>query len=161
MATRRDHFLYFQSALLVCVNRVIFPVVLAHEFRVRVQTRPVVLRVAQYAFYVFIVLASSPHVHLHPLFSSFLLSNDLFSRLQIEKGEVVQVGDCAVGRSGAHPPRLAQWFGVLMSCRALSLHDWKRLVRTSRHMIGFLNLDCFVFLLRRNRAQILTVRHWT
>lgn len=85
---RGNHILDLCRSLLICVDAVIFPVVLAHELGMGVQARPVPFVLRQYFFDVKIMLPCTSLVLSHLLVGSPLLSNQLFDWLGIQRCKV-------------------------------------------------------------------------
>lgn len=56
---RGDHVRYLEGSLLVCVDAVVLPIVLAHELRVGVETGPAALILGQDLLDVHVVLAGT------------------------------------------------------------------------------------------------------
>ena len=85
---RLDHPLNLIRPLLVRMNSVIFPVVLAHELGVRVETAPVIFIVSQDFLNICIVLSSTLLVCLHSLIGCALLGKHLLDWSLVDQCEV-------------------------------------------------------------------------
>ena len=77
---RLDNILDLVGSLLVRMNSIIFPVVLAHKLGMRIKTTPVIFVIGENLLYVLIVLAGTSLVSFHLFLSRTLLSQHLFDR---------------------------------------------------------------------------------
>jgi len=123
---RLNDFFDFHGSLLVCVNSIIFPVVLAHEFWMWVQTGPVVLGIVEDAFNVHVMLASTSFVQTHSLICGPLVVLQLLHRLLVYhcKVRLLRCGWDAACTS-ILTSSLWNWNRTCSHCLSLRLQSWK------------------------------------
>ena len=134
--------------LLVRVNLIIFPIVLSHQFRVWIQTAPVIFGVGKDAFNILIMLTRTSLVLFHSIVSGLLLSEDLLDRLWIENNAEVRSRSCITGLNSGLLPRSAgltlsfEVVAIVQSWHARRLKTRETLALCGLH--GCLCLECNV-----------------